>query len=214
MLKTENSLLIEQAYLVVAWIIYLGTHSLFAANNVKKYAAGIMGKTFAYYRVIYVILSTVLLGLLGLYILWPPYHMIYSQNAVSFFAGILIGIPGLWIVRKAFKEYDLSEFLGTLYLNTGSDGDASLKTSGILKYVRHPLYTATLLVVLSFFLLFPSLKTLTSDLCIVIYTVIGIRLEENKLVEAYGDSYRDYRKKVPMLIPKLRVHRKNNVQDN
>jgi len=33
------------------------------------------------------------------------------------------------------------------------------------------------------------------------YILIAIQLEERDLITTFGDSYRDYRKRVPMLLP-------------
>lgn len=37
-----------------------------------------------------------------------------------------------------------------------------------------------------------------------VYIVIAVQLEERDLVESIGDQYRDYRREVPMLVPRPR----------
>jgi methanethiol S-methyltransferase len=39
--------------------------------------------------------------------------------------------------------------------------------------------------------------------CTLVYLVAGIYLEEQKLIKVFGERYLDYRKKVPMLIPRI-----------
>ena len=98
-------------------------------------------------------------------------------------------------VRKYF--YELS---GLQALQQQSNKN-TLQQKGLHKYVRHPLYLGTLLFIWGLFIIFPYLNNLIACLVITIYTVIGIELEEKKLMEEYGDLYREYSKKVPRLIP-------------
>jgi protein-S-isoprenylcysteine O-methyltransferase Ste14 len=70
-------------------------------------------------------------------------------------------------------------------------------------YVRHPLYSGTLLFVWSIFVGYPYMNNLISCAAMTIYTLIGIYFEEKKLVKEYGPAYNAYRAKVPALIPKL-----------
>ena len=44
------------------------------------------------------------------------------------------------------------------------------------------------------------------------YIVLAIQFEERDLVAEHGKSYSDYRKQVPMLIPGLRLGRKDQGQ--
>lgn len=81
---------------------------------------------------------------------------------------------------------------------------AVLKLEGIHKYVRHPLYLGTLLFVWGLFLIFPLLNNLIAVIIITGYILIGIRLEEKKLLIEFGNSYADYISRVPMLIPGLK----------
>jgi len=78
-----------------------------------------------------------------------------------------------------------------------------LQVNGLNKYVRHPLYSSTLLFVWSFFFWRPLLSNLISCICILLYTLIGIYFEEQKLVKTFGEDYKEYAAKVPMIIPGL-----------
>ena len=52
-----------------------------------------------------------------------------------------------------------------------------------------------------YFLWFPSVKNLIFVLVSIFYLVVGSLLEEVKLTNQFGEDYRNYRRKVKMLIP-------------
>ena len=78
-------------------------------------------------------------------------------------------------------------------------------TPGLYRHVRHPLYVG-------WFLAFWATPTMTVThlvfaLATTAYILIAIRFEERDLVDAYGRAYADYRRRVPMLVPRLRAER-------
>lgn len=54
-----------------------------------------------------------------------------------------------------------------------------------------------------FWFFIPNVLNLVSILCVFLYLKIGIRLEETKLTEKYGDEYIRYMKEVPAVLPDL-----------
>jgi protein-S-isoprenylcysteine O-methyltransferase Ste14 len=48
---------------------------------------------------------------------------------------------------------------------------------------------------------FPNYSTLIFVITTFIYLPIGVSLEENKLVDEFGEQYLQYRKEVKMLVP-------------
>ena len=70
---------------------------------------------------------------------------------------------------------------------------------GPYRWVRHPLYFLCLLMIWSC----PdiSIDRLLFNILWTLWMVIGTVLEERDLVADFGQAYRDYQRKVPMLIP-------------
>ena len=49
------------------------------------------------------------------------------------------------------------------------------------------------------------LVDIVTNIILIIYVVIGTKLEEKKLVLEFGDAYVKYQKEVPMLIPFTKI---------
>ena len=77
-------------------------------------------------------------------------------------------------------------------------------TSGVYSIVRHPQYLGGLLAHVGIsFLLSAWLSLLFTPLVVVLLYVVS-RKEEEELIKEFGKEYKDYKKKVPMLMPRSR----------
>ena len=78
-------------------------------------------------------------------------------------------------------------------------GTPTLVTSGLFRLCRHPLYLFTILA----WTITPvmSLDRLAIIIYTCIYALIAIPIEERKLVHIFGQSYIDYQRRVPALVP-------------
>ena len=129
----------------------------------------------------------------------PKYHGLY----VALWCGLpallasLLWLAAAALIYLAARRYDLGRFLGLLPSEQGMAPDG-LDTGGILAHVRHPWYLAALLLLWG--------RDLTHIDLVVngilsVYIAAGSALEERKLARAYGDVYRAYQQRVPMLFP-------------
>ena len=75
--------------------------------------------------------------------------------------------------------------------------------AGVYTIVRHPQYLGGLLAHVGFSFLFSGLYSLFSTPLIVMLVYFISRKEETELVKEFGQEYEDYKKKTPMLVPRL-----------
>ena len=143
--------------------------------------------------------------LLILILLWQDSHLyIFSQHdgirtlfRIIFFSGIGLFVWGC----LALESFD---FFGVEPIMANIKG---IKTSGTpfivrgpYRWVRHPLYLAMLLLIWSF----PdvSIDRLLFNILWTAWIVVATVLEEQDLVDGFGEVYLDYQRKVPMLLPR------------
>jgi protein-S-isoprenylcysteine O-methyltransferase Ste14 len=198
-----GSMVLNHTILVVLWTIYFSIHSILADDKVKSRIGEIVGKGIRFYRIVYNLIATV--GLL-LILIWNGYistPYLYGTNTLALVVALTITTIGLVVIKRSFREYKMSEFIG---LKAMENPDKSLYTKGILSKIRHPIYTGTILIVLGFLIYRPNLTNLISSLCVFVYLIIGIRLEEKRLLIEFGSAYNTYKKKVPMLFPKIKIN--------
>lgn len=185
--------------LVLFWTIYYVLHSVFAATSVKQYFKRLLGKYFRYYRLSYSIFATIALLLL----LWFQYsysvHLLFDSFLIKIISFFFLVVPGLYIMYISIKKYFfLLSGIRSIYLPTPP---TELKVEGIHRFVRHPLYSGTILFVWGLFFIFPLVNNLIAVVLLTAYVLIGIVFEEKKLVNEFGDQYKKYMKEVPGLIP-------------
>lgn len=203
-------IVLQTAVIVVLFFLFAYSHTWLASNKIKKNIAEKLGGKIAFYRLFYNFSSLLFFSVF--YFLSPKpdvvvYDLHYPFDIITFALQVL-SLAGLF---WAAKPIDMMEFLGVRqikrYLNGSYNADdldekQILKIEGAFKFVRHPIYFFSIL----FLGLRPtmSLFYLVMFICIVIYFYAGSIYEEKKLVEKFGDEYREYQKNVPRIIPEAR----------
>ncbi len=155
-----------------------------------------------YYGAIYSITSGIALTLVV--VLWQKSdtHLLVLQGvplwiaragAVSAFVIFLLSVYAL----RSFDPLGLGPIRAHLRGNTCQP--MPFAVSGPYRWVRHPLYFCVLVLIWTA----PDLTSdrLLFDILWTLWVYIGTMLEERDLVVTFGDAYREYRLKVPMLIP-------------
>jgi len=186
-------------------------HSLLASLLVKQLARRMFGSGVdRWYRVVYNVIAVITLLLIFVLPLILPDRLIY----IIPFPWVLITafMQGISLVLLLIGLYQtgVGTFLGIsqLFGKSVSLFPGALITNGLYRYVRHPLYTAGLL----FIWLSPILTVnlIGFFFAITVYIVIGAYFEERRLLQEYGEKYRQYQKVTPFLIPRFTLLEKQH----
>jgi len=181
--------------LACAWAVYFFVHSFLAATQVKIWVENTLPSAFPYYRIAYNLIAMSSIIPLLYWSVSAENNQLLDNLSLSVIGGCLLAI-GVVLLILAFRAFDSMAFLGFK-----AETDAKLVQSGMYGYVRHPLYFATIVVILGLFLLMPTQKMLLTLGISYGYILIGYRLEERKLVGIFGAEYLAYQTRVKALIP-------------
>jgi len=176
------------------WIAYYALHSALASTWMKSK----LSLNATIYRFLFSTFST--LGLMAILLFGASIYspLFIPSNPISFGLGMFLAAYGIFIVKRAFRNYSFTTFIGLK-----KEGTPALKIDGLQSKIRHPLYTGTLLLVLGYVLFNPLLVNLISLIAVLIYLPFGIHYEEKKLIQLFGSEYMDYKKSVPALVPRF-----------
>jgi protein-S-isoprenylcysteine O-methyltransferase Ste14 len=82
--------------------------------------------------------------------------------------------------------------------------DHSLITTGIYRYIRHPLYSSTIMMLIGFAFLFQNVLVLVLVCFVFIpFMVYRARQEETELKAVFGEAFIQYQARTGMLIPRI-----------
>lgn len=135
---------------------------------------------------------------------------------------ILAGIVPLWLLlsdrevipyapwRFVFLAlagvYWVYFFMGAVRVNRqlarGAGAIEHIVSTGVYGRVRHPVYSANIVLAWGFVSCVPSHRGLAAVAWMTVVLVAWMRLEERALGARFGAEYRDYRARVPMCIPR------------
>ena len=189
--------------LVLLWITYCGLHSGLIANTVTTIVKLKLGVNYRYYRISYNIFAIVTLI--------PVVVYTHSIKQTPFFCweGFLMPVryillvSGLLILYVGSRHYDMQTFLGLRQIKLGVNHNlintsGKIDSTGILGIIRHPFYSGSILILWSNDL---DTSILIVNIILSLYLIIGTFLEEQKLIQEFGNEYREYQRKVSMLFP-------------
>jgi len=184
--------------------IFAIQHSLMARPYFKRWLTQFIPASAE--RSTYVLFSS--LALILLFIFWEPIGgMVWEVTdpawRVVLYSMFAFGWGLVLVSTFLINHFDLFG-LRQIWLQLRGKPYTALRfgTPGPYKLIRHPLY-------LGWFFAFWATPTMSVTHLVfafatTAYILIAIQLEERDLVDALGEDYRQYRERVPMIIPFLR----------
>ena len=189
---------------VLLLTVFAVQHSVMARKWFKEWWTRIVPKPLE--RSTYVLFSSV--ALIAMFALWQPLGgvvwSIEDPTARLVLRGLFaFGWALVLVSTFLINHFDLFGMRQVwLYLIGRPYTTLKFGTPGPYRLVRHPLYVGWLFAfwmtpVMTFAHLLFSVATTA-------YILLAIQLEERDLVREHGESYEEYRRSVPMLIPAVR----------
>jgi methanethiol S-methyltransferase len=185
------------------WTTFYLVHSVFASLTVKAWVHKKLPALFPFYRILYNGFAIGSFMLVSWYVSGLPDTALWETSHAIRLSGIALLIFGLVMLVIALANYNLNEFVGIEPMAEFAPGIKKLTVTGPNRWMRHPLYTATLILLVGYVMLSPTRNTLLFVCISAIYIVIGSILEEKKLVKFYGSDYINYRERVKRFFPGL-----------
>jgi protein-S-isoprenylcysteine O-methyltransferase Ste14 len=180
---------------IILFGVWRGTH---------RQAGLTTGRTGSWLRSPWFYLASSMLFIGLCYFGWIPLPQIFSPSSRAWMLGLgcLLYFPAmsftLWGRLALGKNYFVSTAFGTQLF-----ASHQLVTSGPFAIVRHPMYTGLFLAALGSLLIYPTWTTLLFA-CFAPLISVRARREEAALVVEFGEEWREYCKRVPAFIPRLR----------
>jgi protein-S-isoprenylcysteine O-methyltransferase Ste14 len=183
----------------IAAAIYGAIHSVMASIGFKDLVITFFGRSAErYYRLFYSIFSGVaLLPMLALTVMIPD-QVLYTIPRPWSSLTLLIQVISVLLLVYSLLQTGAFQFVG-LSQALGLETRERLNTKGLYRFMRHPLYTFSLLVLW----LTPEMSrnSLLLFAALTIYIIIGAQFEERKLEKLFGDTYRRYKLRTSFMIP-------------
>lgn len=182
-------------------VLFSLQHSVMARSFFKTYLTKIIPQ--AAERSTYVLFSGLALGLICLY--WQPFegflwHVDNETGKILLTAGYLFGWGFSLFSTFLINHFELFG-LQQIYLNLLNKPAPSIdfKEKLFYKCVRHPIQLGILIGLW----VTPSMSYshLMLSITLSLYIFIGLWYEERDLISEWGDTYREYRKRVRMILP-------------
>jgi protein-S-isoprenylcysteine O-methyltransferase Ste14 len=196
----------------VLCLVFFIQHSLMARKPFRIQLARFL--PVQYTGALYAVASGIFVLVLVVFWQESAYTLITLQGAVRwiFRSAYVLAIAGVaWTIWALgfFVNFRLQPMMDDL--RSKQTSPVLITDRGPYRWVRHPLYLSSLLMIWSYPDL--TLDRLLFNYLFTGWVIIAIILEERGLVAAFGESYRSYQRKVPMLIPWRLYPRRDHIQE-
>jgi len=132
----------------------------------------------------------------------PWRHVVlYATPWTCIPAAVLLG-AGIWIYTQAGQKFSARQ-LGGLPEVLPDHHEQRLVTTGIRARVRHPVYLAHLCEMLAWSFATGLAACYALTAFAIVTGAVMVRMEDAELEQRFGDEYRQYRRRVPGVLPRI-----------
>jgi len=187
---------IDHLLYALAWAAFGLAHSLLAGQGIKRRLAPLLGRAYRLAYNLVALLSAGMVWTIGFTLIDPTPFALPAW--VGWLRALLL-LAGLLVMGWAMKGYDGGRLLGYRQIREPAlPEDEPLRTDGMHRFVRHPLYAGGLLIL---FGLAGDPLGLATAIWGGLYLILGAHFEERRLLARYGQAYADYISRVPAFLP-------------
>uniref|UniRef100_A0A7C4KHE7 Isoprenylcysteine carboxylmethyltransferase family protein n=1 Tax=Anaerolinea thermolimosa TaxID=229919 RepID=A0A7C4KHE7_9CHLR len=187
--------------------LYGAIHSFLASHTAKRLAERVFGHAARrFYRLGFVILALLTAPPLLLLPLLLPDRPLYSIPPPWVYLTLALQGLALLGLFVAIRQTGSAAFLGLQQITRPQPlitraGPDQLVTVGVYRLVRHPIYMFSFILI--WLMPVVTWNILALMLGLTLYTFIGVLFEERKLSAEFGAAYEAYRRRTPMVFPRL-----------
>lgn len=185
-------------FVSLGWVGFCVVHSAMLYPPVKQFIRLALRINNQSYRLLYAFISVVTLFISVFIMLLADGYFLKKPDVFTYTMGGMLIAGSLYLMKLSFANYSLTVFLGLQ-----AEKEPQLNFEGLNRYVRHPLYLGTILFLIGLMVFWPTDVFITSGLILIAYTILGSKLEEQKLILTFGKAYTDYMVEVPAFLPKI-----------
>lgn len=189
----------------LVWAAWCCLHSLLISSGWTRMLRALLGRRFAWYRISYAVFSLLTLTLLVIWHFSLKQDILFSWHGWWRLPQAALFVYAGFMVQVGWRRYDLRYFLGISQVAdyyTGREMGAPVFAADDRGGVRHPWYSGGIALVWAAGPL--TDVSLATKLVVSAYLIIGACLEEKKLLAQFGSDYAEYRRRLPMFIPRRR----------
>ena len=136
-------------------------------------------------------------------IVWPFRFARLYANWFAWAPAAICFLLGFSIYSAAFRSFDHTQVSGLAELEPDRHRQ-QLITTGIRSRVRHPIYLGHLCEIIGWCIGTGLIALYVLAAFAVITGTVMIRMEDRELETRFGEAYREYRARVPAVIPRFR----------
>ncbi|MBW1894637.1 MAG: isoprenylcysteine carboxylmethyltransferase family protein [Deltaproteobacteria bacterium] len=182
-------------------LLFFIQHSIMVRKSYRQWLSRFVRKEF--HSALYTIASGIVL--LAIVLFWQKSAHTFAAADGMFYwllrGCYFLSIAGfVWgnMALGSFDSFGLNPILS--YLRGTQPEQLDFTVRGPYQWVRHPLYFFSLLMIWSC----PdiTMDRLLFNLLFTTWMMVGMLMEERYMIASFGEAYLNYRKKVPMLVPR------------